>query len=136
MKREAISHAENKRLLFLTSRGNPYEKKADGRRSSAINSEMVNLRRSASSAGMKFMTTFHFHQTRATYGTQLMSILLPLGNLQAALEFVRNAMFHKDIATTMTYIKFIRQTKGKIEVANAYTRAFFGINVRMLDENE
>lgn len=135
MKREAVSPVENKGLLFITSRGNPYERKDDAKRSSAINSEMVTLRRAASSAGLKFMSNFHFHQTRATYGTQLMRILLPLGNLQAALEFVRNAMFHKEVSTTMTYIKFIEKTKGKMEVSNAYTQVFFGLATRIVDKN-
>jgi integrase len=128
MKRAAIAAKANRDILFITSRGNPYEKTDDARRSSAINSAMVTLRRRASSAGLRFMNSFHFHQTRATYGTQLMSILLPMGNLKAAIEFVRIAMFHREIATTMTYVKFIEHTKGKIEVADAYTRVFFGVN--------
>lgn len=131
MKREAQSPIVNKGLLFITSRGNAYERKDDGKRSSAINSEMVLLRRAACTAGLKFMQDFHFHQTRATFGTQLLKLLLPLGNLQAALEFVRNAMFHKEVSTTMTYIKFIEHTKGKMEVANAYTESFFGLASRI-----
>lgn len=125
MKRQTLAPNEFKELLFLTSRGNPYERRSDGERSSAINSEMVTLRRNAVRAGMNFMADFHFHQTRATYGTLLMKTLLSLGSLQAALEFVRDAMFHKEISTTMTYVKFIEQTKAKAEVANAYTQAFF-----------
>ncbi|CAM4333525.1 Site-specific integrase [Comamonas aquatilis] len=127
MKRQARASKEFKELLLLTTQGNPYERRDDGKRSSAVNSEMVNLRRNAVESGMKFMVDFRFHQTRATYGTLLMKTLLPLGNLQAALEFVRNAMFHKEISTTMTYVKFIEQTKAKVEVANAYTQAFFDL---------
>lgn len=127
MKRQARAFREYKELLFITTRGNPYERREDGKRSSAINSEMVTLRRTALEAGLKFMADFHFHQTRATYGTLLMKTLLPMGNLQAALEFVRNAMFHKEISTTMTYVKFIEQSKGKAEVANAFTQAFFNL---------
>lgn len=124
-KRQVKAPTAFKQLIFLTSHGNPYEKRSDGKRSSAVNSEMVALRRAATVAGMKFMSDFHFHQSRATYGTQLMKTLLALGNLQAALEFVRCAMFHKDIATTMRYVKFIEYTKAKTEVANAYTKSFF-----------
>lgn len=127
MKRQTRAANGCKELLFLTTQGNPYERRDDGKRSSAINSEMVILRRTAVASGMKFMANFHFHQTRATYGTLLMKTLLPLGNLQAALEFVRNAMFHKEISTTMNYVKFIEQTKFKAEVANAYTQAFFDL---------
>ncbi|MBU6264006.1 MAG: site-specific integrase [Actinomycetales bacterium] len=134
MKRVAQAPSENKDLLFITTRGNPYERKEDGKRSSAINSEMVILRHKARSAGLKFMDRFHFHQTRATYGTQLMKTLLPMGNLQAALEFVRNAMFHKEVSTTMKYIKFIEHTKRKIEVANAYTQVFLGLSKKIGNE--
>jgi len=125
MKRQARASKNFKELLLLTTQGNPYERRDDGKRSSAVNSEMVSLRRNAVKSGLKFMANFRFHQTRATYGTLLMKTLLTLGNLQAALEFVRKAMFHKDVSTTMTYVKFIEQTKGKAEVANAYTQAFF-----------
>lgn len=127
LKRQANAPSEFKQLLFITARGNPYEKRSDGKKSSAVNSEMVGLRRAATEAGLKFMSDFHFHQSRATYGTQLMKALLALGNLRAALEFVRGAMFHKDIATTMRYVKFIENTKMKTEVANAYTRVFFDL---------
>lgn len=127
LKRQLAAPAEHKQLLFITTRGNPYEKRADGKRSSAINSEMVVLRRSATAAGLKFMATFHFHQSRATYGTLVMKALLPLGNVRAALEFVRSAMFHKEISTTMKYVKFIENSKGKAEVANAYTKVFFDL---------
>lgn len=136
MKRQARASKECKELLFLTTQGNPYERRSDGKRSSAINSEMVTLRRTAVASGLKFMADFHFHQTRATYGTLLMKTLLPLGNLQAALEFVRNAMFHKEISTTMTYVKFIEQTKGKAEVANAYTQAFFDLAQKTVVKDE
>lgn len=135
MKREAVSTKKNKGLVFITSRGNPYERKDEAKRSSALNSQMVVLRRAASSMGLKFMLSFYFHQTRATYGTQVMTILLPLGNLQASLEFLRDAMFHKDVATTMTYVKFIEQTKGKLEVANAFTAAFFGLPRKIIGLN-
>jgi len=136
MKREANAPLENKGLLFITSCGNPYERRQNARCSSAINSEMVILRRTASSAGLKFMSNFYFHQTRATYGTQLMRIILPLGNLQASLEFVRTAMFHKEISTTMTYVKFIEQTKAKMEAANAYNHMFFGLANKLGYNNE
>jgi integrase len=125
--REVKAHANNRGLLFLTSRGNAYQRKEDGKSSSAINNEMVILRRKATSEGLKFMEKFYFHQSRATYGTQLMKLLLAQGDLQAALEFVRNAMFHKEISTTLTYVKFIEQSKGKMQIANAYSQAFLNL---------
>lgn len=136
MKRQARASREYKELLFLTTQGNPYERRDDGKRSSAVNSEMVNLRRTATVSGLKFMTDFRFHQTRATYGTLLMKTLLPLGNLQAALEFVRDSMLHKEVSTTMTYVKFIEKTKFKAEMANAYTKAFFALSQKVAPKDE
>lgn len=120
LKREAKADKDNKGWLFLTRDGNPY-------RPSASTREMVELRRKAIKAGLKFMQNFRFHQTRATFGTWLMTIALEVTSTKAAIEFVRNAMLHKHESTTMRYITFIEHTKAKIEVANAFSEAFLGL---------
>ena len=128
VKRVEKAAKENKSLLFLTSFSNPYKP-------TAISREMVALRRRATKAGLKFMTKFRFHQTRATFGTWLMSIALSVPNvsMKAAIEFVRNALLHKHESTTMLYIKFLEHTEAKIEVANAFSKAFIGIESRLGD---
>ena len=52
----------------------------------------------------------------------------------AAIEFVKNAMLHKDEATTFKYIKFLEVTKGKQEAAAAFTAAFTGLRDRNWNE--
>jgi integrase len=96
---------------------------------------MVDLRRSATKAGLKFMGKFYFHQSRATFGTSLMSIALGLTgvSVKAAIQFVRDAMQHAHESTTMRYITFIEITKAKIEAANAFSEAFIGLSSRFRD---
>ena len=134
LQREQQATKENKRLLFLTRFGNPYTT-PDKLSGSAITREMTDLRRSAFKAGLKFMQFFHFHQTRATYGTWIMTIALTKVDQKAAIEFVRNAMLHKNEATTMRYITFLGQTKTKIEVGNIFTQAFCGLFTQLGDPN-
>lgn len=113
----------NKSYLFLTRHNKPYKV-------AAVVRAMVDFRRAGQASGLKFMQKFKFHQTRATYGTWLMSICLENGTPKAAIEFVKRAMHHKDEATTFGYITFIEHTQAKIEVANAFTEAFLGLQTR------
>jgi integrase len=110
---------ENKSYLFLTRHFNPYTV-------DAVDREMVTLRRAGQAVGLKFLQDFKFHQSRATFGTWLMSICLETGTVKAAIEFVKGALLHKDERDTFRYVTFIEQTKTKIEMANAFTRAFLG----------
>ncbi len=111
---------KNKSYLFLTRYFKPYTV-------AAVDREMVNLRRSGRVEGLKFLKNFKFHQTRATFGTWLMSICLEKTPVKAAIEFVKRAMHHKNESTTFGYITFIEQTEAKIQVANAFTEAFLGL---------
>lgn len=120
LRREAKADGNNKVYLFLNRSGKRYP-------ASAVTREMVEFRRSGARLGLKYLSDFHFHQTRATFGTWLMSIALDATTVKAALEFVRDAMMHKHESTTMRYIRFIEHTKAKIEVANAFTKAFAGL---------
>jgi len=113
-----------KSYLFLTRYNNPYKV-------AAVDREMVTLRRAGQASGLKFLQTFTFHQTRATYGTWLASICLENASVKAAIEFVKRAMHHKNESTTFGYITFIEQTEAKIEVANAFTEAFLGLQTRL-----
>lgn len=131
LKREAIASEEHRDLVFLTRFGQRYANR-ESTAGTAIGRAMVDLRRAAVQAGLKFMRDFHFHMTRATFGTMLTSMLLEKGyNHKAVLTFVSDAMLHKDIETTLDYIKFIEQTPIKIEVANEFTEAFLGLSTRL-----
>lgn len=115
----------DKSYLFLTRHSNRYT-------TSAVAREMVTLRRSGHAAGLKFLQSFKFHQSRATFGTWLVSICLEVASVKASIEFVKRAMHHKDAATTFGYITFIEHTEAKIEVANAFSQAFLGLQTRKL----
>ena len=92
------------KTMFLTSRGNRYTNQTFGTLLHRLKSELIE-------AGYTQFGRFKFHQLRATFGTMLMrSALRALSDSQAsAIEFVRDAMLHKDESTTWKYIKFIEK---------------------------
>lgn len=132
LKREVMAAPEDKDLVFLTRFGRRY---ADRESSSgtAVDRAMVDLRRKATKAGMKFAKHFHFHMTRATFGTWLTSMLLSQEGAKEkeVLTLVSAAMLHKDVATTLKYIKFVQESDIKREMANEFTECFIGLRTRL-----
>jgi integrase len=114
----------DKTLVFLTRFSAPY-------RVTTVDREMVDLRRAGQAAGLKFLQKFKFHQTRATYGTWLMKLCLEASSVKAAIEFVKNAMFHKHEATTFGYVTFNEKTKESIAIEKAFTESFMGLSTRL-----
>jgi len=94
---------------------------------------MVDLRRKATEAGLRFAKHFHFHMTRATFGTSLTSLLLSKegGTERDVLALVSSLMLHKEVSTTLKYIKFVQQSPMKAAVANEYSNAFLGLRTRL-----
>ncbi|MNL79750.1 hypothetical protein D3C87_2064230 [compost metagenome] len=45
-----------------------------------------------------------------------------------ALALVKNALLHKDEATTLKYIKFVEKNPAKIAMANEFSKSFLGIS--------
>ena len=136
LKREVLATQEDKDLIFLTRYGNRYADR-ESNSGTAIDRAMVDLRRDATKAGLKFAKHFHFHMTRATFGTWLTSFLLKKGHdVKAVLTFVCDAMLHKDVQTTLRYIKFVEQTPIQIEVANEFSRAFLGLQTHLGRNND
>jgi integrase len=125
--REAKASFENKSTIFLTRFGNPYIK-PKGAQSSAINVEMHSLRKKAATLDVKSMYGFHFHQSRCTFATELAKILIPITGSINALAIIKDALLHKDEATTLKYIKFIEKSPAKIALANEFTRSFLKIH--------
>lgn len=77
--------------------------------------------------GLTQFKYFKFHQTRATFGTQLMTFALKTLSSQVdALTFVRDAMLHKDESTTWKYIKFIEKEPIEEQLANEFFNLFTG----------
>ncbi|HEY6898097.1 MAG TPA: tyrosine-type recombinase/integrase [Rhodocyclaceae bacterium] len=128
LKRVIRATNEHKPYLFLTRHNKPYKVTAVGR-------DMVDLRRKGQAEGLKFLQKFKFHQTRATFGTWLMTICLKVTSVKASIEFVKRAMHHKHEATTFGYITFIEHTKAKIHVANDFTEVFLGLKTRLTEVN-
>lgn len=125
--REAKAAPSDKNKLFLTRKGKPYTVET-------VNRLVYEMRKRAVAAGMKHFSSFKFHQTRATFGTWLMQLLLEAGNKTNAIRVVRDAMLHKDERTTLGYITFLENTRGKALFAAEFNRAFTGITQRNWNE--
>ncbi|MGP5479946.1 tyrosine-type recombinase/integrase [Pseudomonas helleri] len=126
----------NTELLFLSKNGNPYVR-PNTQRSSSVNVEMHALRKKAKNHSVTALDGFYFHQTRATFATQLATALLPLVGVAGTLALVKEAMLHRDESTTLKYIKFVQQSPIKEAIANEFTKAFIGITKSLVDiEND
>lgn len=121
--REAKADGEFRDRLFIGRRGQPYTVEA-------VDRLVHSMRVLAVSAGLRFMHSFKFHQTRATFGTWLMEILLDAGARTDAIRIVRDAMLHKDERTTFAYIRFIERQRSKSDLAAAFNEAFTGFKKR------
>ncbi|WP_150430696.1 site-specific integrase [Dechloromonas sp. CZR5] len=125
-KRQAEALPDDRGLLLLTRFGNPYCRR-DTEQSSAINTEMATLRRSGVTAGLKVLKSFHFHQTRCTFATEVAELALKTTDPINAIALVKNALLHKDEATSFKYIKFIASTPAKRAAADEFAKAFAGM---------
>jgi len=47
------------------------------------------------------------------------------------LALVSSLMLHKEVSTTLKYIKFVQQSPMKAAVANEYSNAFLGLRTRL-----
>jgi integrase len=118
--RQARASGENHTLLFLSERGNPYSE-------TSFTKLISHLREKLIIAGYFQFRDFKFHQTRATFGTQLMRFAMDtLINPVDAIVFVRDAMLHKDEATTWKYVKFIENEPLKEALSNEFWNLFTG----------
>ncbi|MCQ4284810.1 site-specific integrase [Stutzerimonas stutzeri] len=126
LKRVAKASNENKNLLFLTRFGNPYAQRGTDK-STAINVEMLGLRRTIYANNSKLLEGFKFHQTRCTFATQLARLAIANGGGISAIAIVKEALLHKDEATSLKYIKFVESTDLKSTIMDEFTRAFLGI---------
>lgn len=125
--RVAKAKESDKNKLFLTRTGRPYSV-------ATVNRLVQDMRKRAVNSGLFFMHNFKFHQSRATFGTWLVEILLKAKvHLTDAIEFVRKAMFHKDVAMTLRYVKFYQEGRIKKLAAKKFNEAFTGLRNRDWD---
>jgi integrase len=120
LKRQALASKEDGGLLFLTARGKPYGLQSFERL-------MTDVRRCAVLAGLRFLARFKFHQSRATFGTMLMKLALQVADPSSALEFVKEAMLHKDEEATLKYIRFVQTAAMKELISSEFAAAFSGV---------
>lgn len=102
--RRSRAKDELQKSIFLTSRGNRYTNQTFGTLLHRLKTELIE-------AGFTQFGRFRFHQLRATFGTMLMRAALKArsDSQLSAIEFVRDAMLHKDESTTWKYIKFVEK---------------------------
>ncbi|MBR0568246.1 site-specific integrase [Azoarcus sp. L1K30] len=119
--RQAKAHRDHKDCLFLTRRSKPYTP-------DLVSRLILEMRQRAVGRGLYFLQRFHFHQSRATFGTWLAQLLLDTGlRTSDVIRFIRDAMLHKEERTTLTYIQFIETSRTKEELAAAFNNAFTGL---------
>ncbi|RML50836.1 hypothetical protein ALQ93_200116 [Pseudomonas syringae pv. pisi] len=122
--RAARALDENQDLLFITTRGNRYSRH-DRNTSGAINTAMNALRKHGKRLGINALLDFKFHQSRATYATEHATFALHI-DPSGAIDMVRRNLLHKDEATTMKYIRFVKQSPVIADISNKYTKLFLG----------
>lgn len=126
--REASVAPENRDLVFLTRFGNSFGRRGSDQ-SSAVNVEMSSFRKAGAKAGLRTLRTFHFHQSRCTFGTELARLALAnCDDVAVVIATVSNALLHgpNSEATTFRYIKFVQAAPVKQALANSFMAAFTG----------
>lgn len=126
LKRQALAEPASRDFLFLTRFGNSYAQRGSDK-SAAFNVEMHRMRARAQQFAVAALRSFRFHQARATYATQLARIAIATVGALHAVGVVREALLHKDEATTLKYIRFVERTPVKEQLSNEFTAAFFGL---------
>lgn len=133
LKREAVARPENRDLLFLTRFGKSYGRRGS-QQSTSVNVEMCAIRKAGIKAGLKVLRSFHFHQTRCTFATELTRLALSTcGDVAIVIAIVGQALLHgpNSEATTFKYIKFVQSTPVKQALVDNFMAAFTGIRSTM-----
>ncbi len=111
------------RNIFLTSHNNRYTNQTFGTLLYRLKNELIE-------SGHSEFGRFQFHQLRATFGTMMMRALLQTQGVSSlnAIEFVREAMLHKEASTTWKYIKFIENEPIEEQFLQTLWEMFNGAN--------
>lgn len=108
--------------LFLTRSGRSYAAKAPGH-GATVSVLMSRLRKRAAENGID-LGSFYFHQTRATFATEVAETALRSGLRLNAISIVKDLLLHAHEATSMRYIRFVEDENVKAEIGNDFSRAF------------
>ena len=126
LKREALADRANKNLVFLTRFGNPYFAKRGQDKSSAVNVELHRLK-SIIRTHEPHSENFKFHQTRATFATQVANIAASILDGASAIAVVHDLLLHKDETTSEKYIRFNDRSPIKAALSNEFSRQLEGL---------
>ena len=126
LKRQSIATEADRNVVFLTARGNRYAQHC-ANKSSAINVQIHALRKRGEANGVHALRHFHFHQSRATYATELARLAISVAGAINAIALVREALLHKNESTSLQYIKFVETSPAKERANNAFSEAFLGL---------
>lgn len=122
--REAKAAPQDKQRLFLTKNGLPYTVQT-------VDALVSEMRSSARGRTIGWMKQFKFHQTRATFGTSRVKILLDLGlSPSEAVGLVRDSMHHLNEKTTFAYITFVKNCAAKEKLATEFYEKMMGTRSR------
>lgn len=130
VRREAAAVPKNRDLLFLTRFGNSYGRRGSDQ-SSAVNVEISSFRNNGVAAGIPALRSFHFHQSRCTFGTELARLALSAcSDVAIAIAVVGRALLHakNSEATTFKYIKFVQAAPIKQALADSFLATFTGVH--------
>lgn len=119
--RAGRSKPENRDVLFLTSRGNPYLRNS-ATRSSTVDVMMHRLRASLLAEGHSH-SDFHFHQTRATFGTELALMVSQSCPDVSPASIVFRFLLQTTERAAQSYIRYINATKSIAAAGDLYAES-------------
>lgn len=125
LKREALAPASLKNLIFVTRFGNPYFAKRGQDKSSSVNVELHRLK-SIIRSYEPHSENFKFHQTRATFASQVANIAANILDGGSAIAVVQDLLLHKDARTSQAYIQFNDRSPIKSALSNEFSRLLEG----------
>ena len=123
--RQQLAADTEKNLVFLTRYGNSYVAKRGRDKSASVNVELHRLKKIIATEDPT-AENFKFHQSRATFATQVAQIASGHVDAATAVGIVMELLMHADERTSMHYIKFVQQTPLKVDLSNEFTRTLLG----------
>ncbi len=126
LKRQSLATPEERDSLFLTRYGGRYGSEGTDL-SRSINVELGRLRQAGAAIGINALRSFRFHQSRATFATELARVAIKHGGVSVAIRMVKEALLHRDEATTLKYIRFVEKSVAMAEASDAFTQSFLGL---------
>lgn len=108
-------------LLFITKNGMSYVRRTTDR-SPAVNTLMHRLRSHIKKDNVH-ATDFKFHQTRATFATNLADYALQTNNDENAVALVSRLLLQRDESSAFRYIRFVKESRAKARASEAFSRA-------------